>query len=141
MMQSEVIHIDRHQRHIDTAAKLVHEMHMSTITTKCAIQPEHLAKHHLDAIWGMGCKAKKHSQIEFAAEVFVGVPFPHLPLCISVTAGVGVTKAPFVNFTVSKIFDLAKVTVRFVESYSYLTGLCAAQLGRHLSNINVTSNS
>ena len=34
-------------------------------------------------------------------------------------AGVGVTKAPFVNFSVNKIFGLAKVHVRFLESHSY----------------------
>ena len=34
-------------------------------------------------------------------------------------SGVGVTKAPLVNFSVSKIFDLAKVHVRFLESHSY----------------------
>ena len=32
-------------------------------------------------------------------------------------SGVGVTKAPFANFSVSKIFDLAKVPVRFPESH------------------------
>ena len=53
--------------------------------------------------------------------------------------GGGVTKAPFVNFSVSKIFDLTKVTVRFVETHSYLTGVPAAELRRHLSNINVIS--
>ena len=42
--------------------------------------------------------------------------------------GVEVTKAPFVNFSVSKILDLAKVHVRFFESHSYLTGVTAAQL-------------
>ena len=31
------------------------------------------------------------------------------------TPGVGVTKAPFVNFSLSKIFDLAKEHVRFFE--------------------------
>ena len=55
--------------------------------------------------------------------------------------GVGVTKAPFANFSVSKIFDLAKVTVRFHESHSYLTGVTAAELRRHLPNINVIFNS
>ena len=35
--------------------------------------------------------------------------------------GVGVTKVPFVNFSVSKIFDLAKVPVTFFKSHSYLT--------------------
>ena len=54
--------------------------------------------------------------------------------------GVGVTKAPFVNFSVSKIFDLAKVPVIFFESLSYLTGITAAQLRRYLSNINVIFN-
>ena len=33
-------------------------------------------------------------------------------------AGVGVTKAPFVNFPVSKIFDLAKVPVRLFISHN-----------------------
>ena len=56
-------------------------------------------------------------------------------------SGVGVTKAPFVNFSVSKIFDCAKVTVRFDVSHSYLTGVTAAELRRHLSNINVLFNS
>ena len=55
--------------------------------------------------------------------------------------GVGVTKAPFANFSVSKIFDLAKVPVRFPESHSYLTGVTAAELRRHLPNINAIFNS
>ena len=38
----------------------------------------------------------------------------------------GGTKAPFVKFSVSKIFDLAKVPVGFFESLSYLTGITAA---------------
>ena len=44
-------------------------------------------------------------------------------------SGVGVTKAPFVNFSVSKIFDIAKVPVKFFESLAYLTGITAAELG------------
>ena len=35
---------------------------------------------------------------------------------------VWVTKAPFVNVSVSKIFDLARVPFGFFESLSYLTG-------------------
>ena len=57
------------------------------------------------------------------------------------TPGVGVTKAPFVNFSVSKMFDLEKVYARFLESHSYLTGVPAAELRRHLSNTNAISNS
>ena len=52
----------------------------------------------------------------------------------------GVTKTLFVNFSVSKMFDLAKVHVRFLESYSYLTGVPAAELRRHLSDINAIFN-
>ena len=37
--------------------------------------------------------------------------------------GVGVTKVPFVNFSISKIFDLAEVPIRFFESHSYLTAM------------------
>ena len=55
--------------------------------------------------------------------------------------GVGVTKAPFVNFSLSKIVDMTKIHVRFVESSLYLTCVTAAKLRRHLSNINVISNS
>ena len=55
--------------------------------------------------------------------------------------GAGVTKAPFANFSVNKNFDLAKVPVRFLESRSYLTGVTAAELRRHLPNINVIFNS
>ena len=36
--------------------------------------------------------------------------------------GGGGTKAPFVNFSVSKIFDLAQVPLRLFESHSYLSG-------------------
>ena len=55
--------------------------------------------------------------------------------------GVGVTKAPFVNFSISRIFDLAKVPVRLFASHSYLTGVTAAELRQHLSNMNVIYNS
>ena len=63
-----------------------------------------------------------------------------LLLYISMGPGVGVTKAPFVNFSVSKIFDMAKVHVRFFESHSYLTGVTAAELRQHLSNMNMIFN-
>ena len=56
-------------------------------------------------------------------------------------SGVGVTKAPFVNFSVSRIFDLAKVPVRLFASHSYLTGVTAAELRQHLSNMKVIYNS
>ena len=55
-------------------------------------------------------------------------------------SGVGVTKAPFVNFSVSKIFDLAKVPVRLFAWHSYLTGVTTAELRRHLSNMNMIFN-
>ena len=55
--------------------------------------------------------------------------------------GVGVTKAPFVNFSISKILDMTKVHAMFFESHSYLTGVTAAQLRWHLPNINMISNS
>ena len=55
--------------------------------------------------------------------------------------GVGVTKAPFVNFSVSKILDLVKLPLRLFESHLYLIGATAAKLRRHLSNINVIFNS
>ena len=55
--------------------------------------------------------------------------------------GVGVTKAPLVNFSVSKNFDLTKVPVTFFESHSYLTGVIAAELRQHLSNMNVIFSS
>ena len=60
--------------------------------------------------------------------------------CGTVTTGVGVTKAPFVNFSVSKIFDLAKVPVRLFAWHSYLTGVAAAELRRHLLNMNMIFN-
>ena len=53
------------------------------------------------------------------------------------TARGGGTKITFVNFSMSKIFDLALVPVWFFESHSYLTSVTAAQLRRHPSNINV----
>ena len=54
--------------------------------------------------------------------------------------GGGGTEAPFVNFSVIKIFDFAKITFRFIESHSYSTGVTAAELRRHLPNINVLFN-
>ena len=56
-------------------------------------------------------------------------------------SGVGVTKAPFVNFSVSKIFDSVKLPVRLLASHSYLTGVTAAELRQHLSNMNMIYNS
>ena len=61
-------------------------------------------------------------------------------LCLD-SPGVGVTKAPFANFSISKILDVAKVPVRFPESHSYLAGVTAAELRQHLPNINVIFNS
>ena len=60
---------------------------------------------------------------------------------LGISSGVWVTKAPLVNFSVSKIFDLTKVHVTFLESHSYLTGVPAAELRRHLSNINAIFDS
>ena len=40
--------------------------------------------------------------------------------------GVGFTKAPFVNFSVKEMFDLANIHVKLLESLSYLTGVAAA---------------
>ena len=59
--------------------------------------------------------------------------FSHKRLRQWLAACCGVTKAPFFNFPVSKIFNLAKVSVRFFESRSYLTGVIAAELRRHPS--------
>ena len=57
-----------------------------------------------------------------------------------VQSGMGVTKAPFVNFSVSKVLNLSKVPHKLFESHLYLTGATAAELRRHLSNINVIFN-
>ena len=57
------------------------------------------------------------------------------------SSAVGVTKAPFVNLSVSKIFDLAKVHVKFLESHLYLTCVPAAELRQHQSDINAIFNS
>ena len=55
--------------------------------------------------------------------------------------GAGVTKAPFVDFSVSIIFDLVKAPVKLFQSHSYLTGATAAELRRHLSNMSMIFNS
>ena len=54
--------------------------------------------------------------------------------------GVGVTKALFVDLSVSKIFDLAKTLLRCFDSHSYLTGVAAAELQRYLPKIKVMFN-
>ena len=51
-------------------------------------------------------------------------------------ARVGVTKHPFVNFAVRKIFGLMKMSASLYEWHWYLTGVTAAKLRRHLSNMN-----
>ena len=66
------------------------------------------------------------------SKIFVAI------LCLP---GVGVTEAPFVNFSVNKIFDPVKVPVRLFASHSYLTGVTEAELRQHLSNMNVIYNS
>ena len=75
----------------------------------------------------------------------VGCGIPLWPVVVSLLGcgipdrpGMGVTK---VYFSVSKIFDLAKVPVRFFESHSYLTGVTADELRWHLPNIKVIFNS
>ena len=52
---------------------------------------------------------------------------------------VGGTEAS-ANFLIRCISDLAKVSVRSVHSCSYLTGVAAAWLRQHLSNINKICN-
>ena len=61
--------------------------------------------------------------------------------CWGYYPGWGLLKLHLVILSASKIFDLAKVPIRISKSHSYLTGVTAAQLRRHLSNINVISNS
>ena len=48
--------------------------------------------------------------------------------------GAEVTKAGFVNFSVSKQFGLGKIPLRLFESHLYLTSATAAELRRHLQN-------
>ena len=47
------------------------------------------------------------------------------------------TKAPFVDFPMKHIFKSAKVSVRSDESHLYLTGVTAAKMKRHMSNMSV----
>ena len=50
-----------------------------------------------------------------------------------IQSGMDVTKAPFVDFSVSKIFYLAKVLLRLFELHLYFRGVTAAEL----SSVNV----
>ena len=52
----------------------------------------------------------------------------------------GGIQSPFINSSVREIFRFVKVPVRLFESQSYLTGATAAELRRHLSNMNVLFN-
>ena len=52
----------------------------------------------------------------------------------------GVTKAPFVNFSVKENFALVKERGRLFKSHPHLTDITAAKLRRHLSKINVVFN-
>ena len=53
---------------------------------------------------------------------------------------VGVTKALLVDFSAREICDLSNVPVGLWEPRSYLTGVTAAELRRHLSIMNVIFN-
>ena len=68
--------------------------------------------------------------------------FLYLPDPLHDSSGVGVTKAPFVNFSVSKIFNLAKLCVRLFASHSYLTGGTAAEhdIQKVISVLTVVKN-
>ena len=61
-------------------------------------------------------------------------PFSYIP-------GVGGNNAPFANLSVSKIFDPVKVLFMIFASHVYLNGVTAAELRRHLSNMNLIFNS
>ena len=61
----------------------------------------------------------------------------YLYMYVCIRSWAGVTKASFINFSISKIFDLANVPLRFFESQAE----SQAELRRHLSNINVIFNS
>ena len=51
------------------------------------------------------------------------------------SVGVGVTKDPFVDCSVSEIFELAKVPLRLLESHSYLTDATAATPAKYKRDI------
>ena len=92
--------------------------------------------HHSKRLWILS--------ISFISWIFINHhsimrPKDYLP--VQKRPVVGVTKAPFVIFSDSAIFDLAKVPIRFFESRPYLTGVTAAELRWHLSNINMIFNS
>ena len=53
-------------------------------------------------------------------------------------SGVDVTKAPFIDFCIKNIFDLAKAHAKIFNSNPFLTDVTAAKLQRHLLNMNVT---
>ena len=53
---------------------------------------------------------------------------------------VGVTKAPVIDFSATRNFNLAKVWISYFQPHSYLSGVFAAVLRWHLSNMNVISN-
>ena len=54
--------------------------------------------------------------------------------------GLGDTKGLMLNFSVRKNLNLGRIPIRFFESHSYLTGVSADKLQRHLSNINMLLN-
>ena len=63
------------------------------------------------------------------------------PMMVSLLTHICVTRPQWVNCSVSTIFELVKVSVRFFESHSYLTGVTAAELQQHLSKTKLIFNS
>ena len=123
-------HKSAHARHIyvdhEIISTLIIEISKPFTTTSYAFTLESKFQRHIKS----NNSLKEYANTRLHNFLSTGAPSA-LP-----TRG-GVTKAPFVDVSVSKIFDLANVPVIFLESHSYLTGATAAQLRRHLSITNV----
>ena len=83
--------------------------------------------------WWQGNEPKQNLRVGF-----LHIPRDHLPeWCSSSSPGVGVTKPIFSVPLFFEFFNIIKTHVIYWRSRLYLTGVAAAQLRWHLSNVNV----
>ena len=56
---------------------------------------------------------------------------------VGVNSRGGVTKALFINFPFKEMFNIETIPISLFESFPYLIGITAAELWRHLSDMNM----
>ena len=124
----------------------VYELNQWKMMLQCNIISHWLSPYPEFSLYMTFCHQFINFKLEWVFSAWISSHIPHQCdvnnyFYMAHKPGVGVTKALFFNFSISKIFHLSKVTVKMVESHLYLTGVTTDELRWHLTNINVIFNS